>query len=267
MHRNVVIAGFARSPFHFAQKGALAKVRPDDMAAQVVEALIARTGVPAEDVEDVIVGCAFPEGEQGMNMARLIALLAHLPIATAGTTVNRFCGSSMQAIHMAAGAIKLDAGHAFVCAGVELDCARGHVDRLHRGAAEAVDRGPRRGDRQVRQKRDQARHVHALLAFREGAADDHVLDVLGRHAGARDQGLDHLRRQIVGPDLGERALLREMERRAREAGDHDVSLHRTSPLAQRAAAGRTTFKYAVIWVIRRSRSTGALLCLRMTNER
>ena len=67
----------------------------------------------------MIVGCAFPEGEQGMNMARLIALLAHLPIATAGTTVNRFCGSSMQAIHMAAGAIQLDAGEVFVCAGVE----------------------------------------------------------------------------------------------------------------------------------------------------
>jgi acetyl-CoA acyltransferase len=119
MHKNVVIAGFARSPFHFAHKGALTKVRPDDLAAQVIEALITRTGVPAEDVEDVIVGCAFPEGEQGMNMARLIALLAHLPIATAGTTVNRFCGSSMQAIHMAAGAIQLDAGEVFVCAGVE----------------------------------------------------------------------------------------------------------------------------------------------------
>jgi acetyl-CoA acyltransferase len=115
----VVIAGFARSPFHFAHKGALTKVRPDDLAAQVVEALIARTGVAPEDIEDVIVGCAFPEGEQGMNMARLIALLAHLPIATAGTTVNRFCGSSMQAIHMAAGAIQLDAGEVFVCAGVE----------------------------------------------------------------------------------------------------------------------------------------------------
>jgi acetyl-CoA acyltransferase len=119
MQKSVVIAGFARSPFHFAHKGALTKVRPDDMAAQVVEALIARTGVAAEDVEDVIVGCAFPEGEQGMNMARLIALLAHLPITTAGTTVNRFCGSSMQAIHMAAGAIQLDAGEVFVCAGVE----------------------------------------------------------------------------------------------------------------------------------------------------
>ena len=81
MQRNVVIAGYARSPFHFAHKGELAKVRPDELAAQVVEALIARTGVdPAEDIEDLIVGCAFPEGEQGMNVARLIALLADLPI-------------------------------------------------------------------------------------------------------------------------------------------------------------------------------------------
>jgi acetyl-CoA acyltransferase len=119
MKRNVVIAGYARSPFHFAHKGALTKVRPDELTAEVVAALIARTGVDPADVEDVIVGCAFPEGEQGMNMARLIGLLAHLPIAVAGTTVNRFCGSSMQAIHMAAGAIQLDAGDVFVCAGVE----------------------------------------------------------------------------------------------------------------------------------------------------
>jgi acetyl-CoA acyltransferase len=119
MKRNVVIAGYARSPFHFAHKGALTKVRPDELTAEVVAALIARTGVEPADVEDVIVGCAFPEGEQGMNMARLIGLLAHLPIAVAGTTVNRFCGSSMQAIHMAAGAIQLDAGDVFVCAGVE----------------------------------------------------------------------------------------------------------------------------------------------------
>src|SRR5687767_2418657 len=89
--RNVVIAGYARSPFHFAHKGELRKVRPDEMAAQVIEALIKQTGVPAEDIEDVIVGCAFPEGEQGFNVARLIGLLGHLPLSAAGATVNRFC--------------------------------------------------------------------------------------------------------------------------------------------------------------------------------
>ena len=117
--KNVVIAGYARSPFHFAAKGALAKTRPDEIAAQVVAALVKNTGVTAADIEDVIVGCAFPEGEQGMNVARLISLLAGLPITAAATTVNRFCGSSMQSIHIAAGAIQMNAGEAFICAGVE----------------------------------------------------------------------------------------------------------------------------------------------------
>jgi len=117
--KSVVIAGYARSPFHFAKKGALARVRPDELCAQVIASLIERTKVDPADIEDVIVGCAMPEGEQGLNVARLISFLAHLPITVAGTTVNRFCGSSMQAIHMAAGAIQLDAGEAFICAGVE----------------------------------------------------------------------------------------------------------------------------------------------------
>ncbi|TCT03474.1 thiolase family protein [Aquabacter spiritensis] len=117
--QNVVIAGYARSPFAPAKRGALARVRPDDLAAQVVRELIARTGVKPEDIEDLILGCAFPEAEQGFNLARLVGMLAELPQSVAGVTVNRFCGSSMQAIHMAAGQIQLGAGEVFVCAGVE----------------------------------------------------------------------------------------------------------------------------------------------------
>ncbi len=117
--KNVVIAGYARSPFTPAKRGDLARVRPDDLAAQVVRELIVRTGVKAEDIEDLIVGCAFPEAEQGFNIARLIGMIADLPQSVAGVTVNRFCGSSMQAIHMAAGQIQLGAGEVFVCAGVE----------------------------------------------------------------------------------------------------------------------------------------------------
>ena len=117
--KNVVISGFARSPFTLARKGALARVRPDEMAGQVLKALVARTGVDPADLEDVVMGCAFPEGEQGFNLGRIAVFLAGLPQSVAGTTVNRFCGSSMQSIHMAAGAIQLDAGEAFVCAGVE----------------------------------------------------------------------------------------------------------------------------------------------------
>jgi len=115
----VVIVGYARSPFHFAGKGGLARVRPDDLAAATVRALIERTGVTPADIEDLILGCAFPEGEQGLNLGRLVALIAGLPLSVAGATVNRFCGSSMQAIHNAAGAIKMGAGQAFICAGVE----------------------------------------------------------------------------------------------------------------------------------------------------
>lgn len=116
---HAVIAGYARSPFAPARKGGLTRVRPDEMAAEVLRALIARTGVNPADIEDIIVGCAFPEAEQGLNVARLIALLADLPITVAGATVNRFCGSSMYAIHMAAGAIAMGAGEAFVALGVE----------------------------------------------------------------------------------------------------------------------------------------------------
>ena len=116
---NAVIAGYVRSPFHFAHKGALIEKRPDDLAAEVVQGLIDQTGVDPAEIEDLIIGCAFPEGEQGFNLGRIVALIAELPISVAGATVNRFCGSSMQAIHTAAGAVRMDAGEAFICAGVE----------------------------------------------------------------------------------------------------------------------------------------------------
>ena len=119
MSRNVVIAGYARTPFTFASKGEFARTRPDELAAEAVSALIERTRVKPEDIEDLICGCAMPEGEQGLNVARLIGFLSHLPLSVAGATVNRFCGSSMHAIPMAAGAIRMDAGDAFICAGVE----------------------------------------------------------------------------------------------------------------------------------------------------
>jgi len=119
MEKSVVICGFKRSPMHFANKGDLAKVRPDDMAAEVIKVLVAETGVNPDDIEDLLMGCAFPEAEQGFNIARLVANHAGLPISVAGATVNRFCGSSMTSIHIAAGAIQMGAGEAFICAGVE----------------------------------------------------------------------------------------------------------------------------------------------------
>lgn len=119
MHKSVVICGYKRSPFHFAYKGALAKIRPDDIAAEVVKSLVKETGVKADDIEDLLLGCAFPEAEQGFNLARIVVNLADLPVSIAGATVNRFCGSSMTTIQMAAGYIQMGAGDVFIAAGVE----------------------------------------------------------------------------------------------------------------------------------------------------
>ena len=114
-----VIAAYARSPFTPAKKGELVSVRPDDLAAQVVAALVKNSKVNPADIEDLLLGCSFPEGEQGFNVARMISLLAGLPISLGAATINRYCGSSMTAVHVAAGAIALGAGEAFICAGVE----------------------------------------------------------------------------------------------------------------------------------------------------
>ena len=109
-----VIGAYARSPFHFARKGRLAEVRPDTLAAEVVKALLQRTGLDPALLEDVILGCAYPEAAQGNNLARIVGLLAGLPHAVGGMTVNRFCGSSMQAVHIAAAQIEAGFGEAFL---------------------------------------------------------------------------------------------------------------------------------------------------------
>lgn len=114
-----VISGYARSPFHFSRKGALAEVRPDDLAAQVVRGLVQRTGINPALLDDVILGVAYPEASQGNNLARIVSLLAGLPQELGGMTVNRFCGSSMSAIHIAAAQIEAGLGEAYLCIGVE----------------------------------------------------------------------------------------------------------------------------------------------------
>src|SRR5580704_8990266 len=117
--QKALIAAYARSPQHFARKGALAQIRPDTMAAQVVLGLLERTKLDRALIEDLIVGCAYPEGVQGSNIARIVGVLAGLPQEVGGMTVNRFCGSSMSAIHIAAAQIEAGVGEAYLCVGVE----------------------------------------------------------------------------------------------------------------------------------------------------
>jgi acetyl-CoA acyltransferase len=114
-----VIAGYSRTPFHRAHRGELKDTRPEDLVSITIKDSLSKSGLSAADVEDVIVGCAYPEGEQGLNIGRIATYMAGLPNTVPGMTTNRLCGSSMQVIHAAAGAISLGSGDAFVCAGVE----------------------------------------------------------------------------------------------------------------------------------------------------
>jgi len=114
-----VIAGYSRSPFTIAKKGDLIDVKPDELLSEVIKNLILKSKINKNDIEDVIIGCAFPEGEQGFNIGKIVTFLSNMNIKTAGTTINRWCGSSMEAIHIAAGKISMGAGKAFICGGVE----------------------------------------------------------------------------------------------------------------------------------------------------
>jgi acetyl-CoA C-acetyltransferase len=115
-----VIVSTARTPIGRAARGSLVDARPDDLCAFAVrEALGKVPGLPQEEILDVMIGCGFPEAKQGMNLGRRVALLAGLPHTVPGTTVNRFCASSLQTIRMAFHAIKAGEGDVFVAGGVE----------------------------------------------------------------------------------------------------------------------------------------------------
>src|SRR5438034_8721270 len=117
---DAVIVSAARTPIGRAAKGSLVDARPDDLAAFAVRAALDKVPeLPREEIVDVVVGCGFPQEKQGMNLGRRVALLAGLPATVPGTTVNRFCASSLQTIRMAFHAIRADEGDAFVAAGVE----------------------------------------------------------------------------------------------------------------------------------------------------
>ena len=122
-----VIVGYCRTPFHRAHRGELKDVRPEDLTAAVIREVVERSEIPTESVEDLMLGCAYPEGEQGLNLGRISTYLSGLPHTVPGMTTNRLCGSSMQVIHTAAGSIAMGSGDAFICAGVET------MSRVQRG--------------------------------------------------------------------------------------------------------------------------------------
>ena len=116
---NSVLVGYKRSPFTIANKGLLATIRPEDILSQVINDLIKTTNINKEDIGDIIAGCAYPEGAQGYNIAKIVSFMTDMPEHVAGMTINRWCGSSMQSIHTAAGAVRMNAGKIFICCGIE----------------------------------------------------------------------------------------------------------------------------------------------------
>ncbi len=114
-----VISDYVRTSFHRAHKGHLSAVRPESMLECTISEVISRNDLNLTDVEDLMVGCAYPEGVQGLNIGRIATYLPGLPTSIPGMTTNRLCGSSMQVAHAAAGSIKLGSGDLFLAAGVE----------------------------------------------------------------------------------------------------------------------------------------------------
>ena len=114
-----VIVDWLRSPFHRAHKGKLSNVRPDEMAGYLAKTILKRNNLLPELVDDILVGCAYPEGEQGYNIGRIISYIGGLPNSVPGATFNRLCGSSMQAVLSASANIEVGWGECFLCGGVE----------------------------------------------------------------------------------------------------------------------------------------------------
>ncbi|MED5016425.1 acetyl-CoA C-acetyltransferase [Paenibacillus chibensis] len=118
--REAVIVSMARTAIGRAKKGSLAQTRADDLGKAVLEAVIDRApGLNKEDVEDIIIGCAMPEGEQGLNFARIMSLYAGFPVTVPALTINRFCSSGLQAIAFAAERVMLGSAEVVIAGGVE----------------------------------------------------------------------------------------------------------------------------------------------------
>ena len=178
-----VIVATARSPIGRAFKGSLTSIRPDDLAVQIVTAALAQVPqLDPADIGDLMLGCGLPGGEQGYNLARVVAVLLghdHLP----GTTVNRYCSSSLQTTRMAFHAIKAGEGDAFISAGVEC------VSRFVKGSSDSLPdtKNPLFAEAQQRTEQGRQRRGRGVMA---------------RPARGRAPSR-HLHRD--GPDRGERS--------------------------------------------------------------
>ena len=216
-----VVIDCLRTPVGKAPRGTLKNTRPDDLAALVFRALLAKyPQIPPDEIDDVILGCANPEAESGMNMARIAALRAGLPDMVPGVTINRFCSSGLQSIAMAADRIRAGSAHIILAGGAEsmsLLPMSGHkfapnpfmVDHMpavYMGMGLTAEQVTRKYD-VTREDADQfayQSHQKALQAQAEGKFQEELVPVAVETTGLRD-GRPHTHRAIFSKDEGPRA--------------------------------------------------------------
>jgi len=203
MSNKAVIIDAVRSPIG-VKNGNLVGIRPDDLAAQVVKGLLGRNNVKPADVEDVVVGCAFPEGPQGMLLAKSVAILSGLPVETAGKVVNRFCGSSMDALHQLSTAIEVGDIDVGIAVGVEdmFSVPMGgfapdfHPDLAEQdfyigmGETAEILADEANISREAQDEFSIGSHTKALKASADGKFDNEIIpiDVYGEHTVSKDEG-------------------------------------------------------------------------------
>jgi acetyl-CoA acyltransferase len=185
---DVVIAAAVRSAVGRANKGALAYTRPDELAGQVIRAVLAKVpGLKASDVDDLVLGCAMPEGEQGLNVARVAGLLGGLPIESGAITINRFCSSGLQAIAQAAERVAFGSADVIVAGGVE-SMSRVPMGSSGLGADVSGTRLTERYPDGLVPQGIAAELIAARYGISRSAQDSFALSSQQRAASARDNG-------------------------------------------------------------------------------
>lgn len=226
MKEAVIVAG-ARTPVGKAKKGSLANARPDDLAAMTIKETLKRAGDYSGNIDDVIIGCAMPEAEQGMNMARNIAGLAGLPKEVPGITINRYCSSGLQSIAYGAERIMVGASDTIIAGGAEsmslipmgghvikpnpklVEDAVGYYMGMGHTAEEVANRfNISRADQDAFAAQS---HERAAKAIREGKFDDEIVPV-------------ELTERVVGPNnkIVEKTKRFEMDEGVREDTNVEV---------------------------------------------
>jgi acetyl-CoA acyltransferase len=247
----VVIVDAVRSAVGRGHKGSLAQRRPDEFAAEVIAGLMARVPqLKASDVEDIVLGCAMPEGEQGLNVARVIGMLAGLPEETGAMTINRFCSSGLQAIAIAAGQILTGSADVVVAGGVESMSFVPMTGNKLSASPEAMDRvaavytpmgitaeNVAKRFNISRTEQDEfalSSHKRAAVAIAEGKFKDEIVNVHGvRYDGQNRILFDFNVDEMPRPDTTLEALggLRPVF-----AKDGSVTAGNSSPISDGAAA-------------------------------